>query len=120
MTKNHTPIVATTLNRPVATLSISASICCSVDEGELSTAYDECGGGGGAPGDEGVVDVGGGGVRRENSEGEGEINDKYWSNTCKMTRTYVRCEQTQFAVITYLSYSVTTSVPCDRSCQLLQ
>lgn len=80
----HIPVVATTLNRPVAILSISASICCSLDDGELRMAYEECGGGGGAPGDEGVADGVGevAGGRRENSAGDGEINDKYWSSTC--------------------------------------
>jgi hypothetical protein len=29
------PSVATALNKPLATLSISSSICCSVEEGEL-------------------------------------------------------------------------------------
>ena len=36
---NHKPIVATALNKPFAMRSISSSICCSVDAGELRMAY---------------------------------------------------------------------------------
>jgi len=67
------PIVTTALKSPLAIRSISFSICCSVDEGELRIAYDEWGRGG-DPGWEVVVGWGG---SKENREGEGAINDKY-------------------------------------------
>jgi hypothetical protein len=35
------PIVTTALKSPLAIRSISLSICCSVDEGELRISYDE-------------------------------------------------------------------------------
>ena len=76
-TKNL-PIVATTLKRPVATRSISASICCSVEEGEFNNAYVECAGrlgAGAGPGEAGVVVFDGG--RSENSDGEGAMNERY-------------------------------------------
>jgi hypothetical protein len=77
------PRVAIALNNPFATLSISSSICCSVDDGEFRMTYVEWGiltsgvGGVVAWTDGG----GGGGGRRENNEGEGAIKDKYWSTT---------------------------------------
>lgn len=40
---DHVPIVATTLNNPRAIRSISASMSCSDDEGELRIWYDESG-----------------------------------------------------------------------------
>lgn len=67
------PIVTTALKSPLAIRSISFSICCSVDEGELRIAYDEWGRGG-DPGWEVAVGCGG---SKENREGEGAINDKY-------------------------------------------
>jgi len=39
----HLPLVATALNKPLAILSISSSICCSVDEGELRIEYVDTG-----------------------------------------------------------------------------
>ena len=73
------PSVAIALNKPFATLSISSSICCSVDDGEFRMIYVEWGmltsGAGGV-----VVwtDGGGeGGGRTENREGEGAMKDKY-------------------------------------------
>jgi hypothetical protein len=39
--EDYQPIVATALNSPLATRSISASICCSVDEGEFKMVYVE-------------------------------------------------------------------------------
>lgn len=78
------PIVATTLNNPLATRSISSSISCSVDDGELSLVYVEytwlVGGGDDGPG----VGAGGaedGGVS-ENNDGDGEMKERYWSITC--------------------------------------
>ena len=75
----NVPSVAIALNKPFATLSISSSICCSVDDGEFRMIYVEWGmltsGAGGV-----VVwtDGGGeGGGRRENREGEGAMKDKY-------------------------------------------
>lgn len=85
---DHTPIVAMALNRPLAIRSISASICCSVEEGEFRMVYVEWGVGAvaGAAGDA-VVNCGGGAGNREKSEGEGAINERYWS------RTYItKCE----------------------------
>ena len=37
------PIVTTALYNPLAIRSISSSICCSDEEGELSTVYEEWG-----------------------------------------------------------------------------
>ncbi len=71
-------MVAMALNIPLATRSISASICCSVEDGELRIAYVGCGIGGMAD----VEDAGGaGGGRREKSDGEGAIKERYWSMT---------------------------------------
>lgn len=80
----HIPIVATTLKRPVAMRSISSSICCSEEEGELRRVY--VGGvGDGADGFAGAAVVGAGvaftGGRRENSDGEGAMKERYWSKT---------------------------------------
>jgi len=75
-------MVATTLNRPFAIRSISSSICCSVEEGELRIAYVE--GGIAKVGGEAVSDVAAGcegDGRSEKSDEEGAINDKYWSMT---------------------------------------
>ena len=70
--------MATALNKPFATRSISSSIWGSVEEGELRMAYVDKGAEGlGVPSDVG----GGGGGRREKREGEGDIKDKYWSMT---------------------------------------
>ena len=75
---NDKPVVATALNKPFATRSISSSIWGSVEEGELRIAYVDKGVEGlGVPSDVG----GGGGGRREKREGEGDIKDKYWSMT---------------------------------------
>ena len=37
----HLPMVATTLNKPLAIRSISSSICCSLVDGELRSTYVE-------------------------------------------------------------------------------
>ena len=70
--------MATALNKPFATRSISSSIWGSVEEGELRMAYVD-------KGTEGLGVLsnvcGGGGGRRAKSEGEGDIKDKYWSMT---------------------------------------
>ena len=73
-------MVTTTLKIPDATRSISSSICCSVEEGELRSAYVECGWDGvegpatafGAVGDAAF-----GGGRSENKDGDGAMKDKY-------------------------------------------
>jgi hypothetical protein len=73
------PIVAIALKSPLEIRSISSSICCSVVEGALRIVYDECGFSSDA-----VACVGGGAVvggKREKREGEGAMNDKYWSTT---------------------------------------
>ena len=76
--KGNVPIVAMALKSPLATRSVSASICCSVDEGELRMVYVECG----VVVKFGWVEVcvvagGGGGGRRENREGEGAMKERY-------------------------------------------
>lgn len=77
----YTPIVTTVLKSPLATRSISCSICCSVDAGELRMAYVH----GGVVGPDcgvGVVIVAvTGGGKREKRDGEGAIKDRYWSRT---------------------------------------
>jgi hypothetical protein len=77
----YSPVVTTALNNPLATLSISSSICCSVEEGELRVVYVETG----PEKVDWVGDVrsggGGGGGRREKRAGDGAINDRYWSTT---------------------------------------
>jgi hypothetical protein len=79
MKEENKPIVTTTLNKPLAIRSISCSICCSVEEGELRMSYAYPGFGGSACGEgEGGLTTTGG--TSEKSEGEGDINDKYWSN----------------------------------------
>jgi hypothetical protein len=79
---NYIPIVAMELNRPLAIRSISASICCSVEDGELRMVYVECGiGVVVCPVDDVVINSDGGAGKRENSEGEGAINERYWSRT---------------------------------------
>jgi hypothetical protein len=78
--QSHTPIVATTLNSPLAIRSISASISCSADDGELRIVYDDRGFGSGDPVWVGGAGGGGGG-RREKREGEGEMKERYWSTT---------------------------------------
>ena len=79
-------MVTTTLKRPVAIRSISSSICCSVDDGEFRSVYEENGcvvveGPAAALGAEAGGALTGG--RIEKREGEGEMNERYWSNTCK-------------------------------------
>jgi hypothetical protein len=75
-------MVATVLKSPLATRSISSSICCSVDEGELRMVYVEWGIAVGTGWDPEAVEVGrGGGGRREKRDGEGAMKDKYWSRT---------------------------------------
>lgn len=76
------PRVTTALKSPLATRSISSSICCSVDEGELRMPYVDveaseldC-----PAGEVGGTDVGGGG-RRENRDGDGAMKERYWSTT---------------------------------------
>lgn len=39
----HSPMVTTALKRPLAIRSISSSICCSVEDGELRSLYDVTG-----------------------------------------------------------------------------
>ena len=77
-------MVATTLKRPVAIRSISSSICCSDDDGELRSAY-VLGGEAGAGVAVGVADVeaeaASTGGRSENKEGDGAMKDSYWSRT---------------------------------------
>ena len=54
----------------------------SVEEGEFNNAYVECAGRlgvGTGPGEEGVAVFDGG--RSENSDGEGAMNERYWSST---------------------------------------
>lgn len=77
------PIVATTLKRPDATRSISSSICCSVEEGELRSRYVEwlCEEPAGVEGVEDEADAAAGGGSKENKDGDGEINERYWSMT---------------------------------------
>lgn len=80
-------MVATTLNKPVATRSISASICCSVEEGEFRSAYAECVvrvGVAVSVGEDGVAVLTGG--RRENNDGEGAMKERYWSKTWKKVK----------------------------------
>ena len=63
--------------------SISSSICCSDEEGELRRAY-VASGGGGAGEAAGAVDVDAvafTGGSREKRDGDGEINERYWSST---------------------------------------
>lgn len=98
------PRVATTLKRPLATRSISSSICCSVDEGELRIVYVDVGMGGVT----GFWVVGGtvgegctAGGRRENNEGDGAMKDRYWSITCnysvkKKIRMFEPIKRTSF------------------------
>lgn len=79
----HTPSVAIALNNPFATRSISSSICCSVDDGELRIAYVVAGmllsmAGGWLAWMEGA---GVGGGNNENSEGDGAMKARYWSMT---------------------------------------
>ena len=78
------PIVTTPLKSPEATRSISSSICCSEEDGELSRAYEEWGSGGAegpaaALAVEFVAAFTGG--RMEKREGEGAMNERYWSKT---------------------------------------
>jgi hypothetical protein len=75
--------VAIALKSPLAIRSISSSICCSVEEGELRIVYVFCGIVASIGGVAALVDAAGGGGRgrRENNEGEGAMNDKYWSTT---------------------------------------
>lgn len=77
--KRHVLMVATTLNKPFATRSISSSICCSAEVGELRMAYVECVcEGPGCAGAFGVEAEGAaGGGNRENKDGEGAMKDKY-------------------------------------------
>jgi len=76
--KGTCPYVATALKRPFAIRSISSSIICSDDAGELSVIYDEDGSVSVGWGTLGLAGFGGGG-RRENKDEDGAINDKYWS-----------------------------------------
>lgn len=82
---SYVPIVATALKRPFAMRSISSSICCSVDAGELRIAYVD----GGTDDVDGAGccwdGAGGVGGSRENNDGEGHMKDRYWSMTCEIT-----------------------------------
>jgi len=83
MAQGDLPIVATTLNNPLAILSISFSISCSADCGEFRIEYEVVAAGMGA-GEGGGADggpVGCGGGRSEYSEDDGAMNDRYWSIT---------------------------------------
>lgn len=69
-----------TLKSPLATRSISSSISCSVEVGEFKMRYVEGRTGGTSVG--GVAVVGGDGAaggRREKSDAEGAMNERYWS-----------------------------------------
>ena len=75
-TDGYAPMVATTLNSPPAIRSISLSIWSSVEEGEFRMVYEEsCWDG---PGwlDVGEVATGGGG-RREYSDADGAMKERY-------------------------------------------
>lgn len=74
--------MTTALYKPLAIRSISSSICCSDEEGELSIVYEEWGIVlGWTAGGLLVVEGAWEGGRRENSDGEGAMNDRYWSST---------------------------------------
>lgn len=77
MTYINIPAVTTALNSSLDTRSISSSICCSVDDGEFRMVYVETGPDAvGGVGD--VIDgAGTGGGKRENSDGDGAMKDKY-------------------------------------------
>jgi len=74
-----------TENKPLAMRSNSSSICCSEVEGLFRIAYDECGTAAevvfGAAVTAVEVDGLSGGGMRENSDGEGDMNERYWSKT---------------------------------------
>jgi len=71
-------MVAIALNKPFATRSISSSICCSLDVGELRIEYVVSGTVVSVGGDVAVIDGGGGGGgRRENNDGEGAMKERY-------------------------------------------
>ena len=114
-------MVATTLKSPVATRSISASISCSDEEGELRIAYVEWGAvveGPDVLGAPGVV-TGAlcGGGRSENSEDDGAMKDRYWS------RTYTKlCDLCTYPYpdITHLLYQVASAITRNCGSKLLQ
>ena len=75
-------MVATTLNSPLAIRSISLSISCSDEAGELRMAYDdEAVDGPGWPGAVEDATAGGDGGSSEYRDAEGAMNERYWSTT---------------------------------------
>lgn len=73
--------MTTALNSSATTRSISSSICCSADEGELRMVYVETGSDGVGGAVEVMEGAGGGGGRREKSDGDGAMKERYWSTT---------------------------------------
>jgi len=74
--RGNAPIVATTLNNPLAIRPISLSIWSSAEEGEFKMEYEEsCSDGPGWP-DMGDVAIGGGG-KREYNDADGAMKERY-------------------------------------------
>lgn len=75
--------MATTLNSPFAIRSVSSSTCCSEVDGELSIAYEDCSSAVDGPGCDAAVGVDGAatGGKRENNDGEGDMNERYVSTS---------------------------------------
>jgi hypothetical protein len=74
--RGHTPIVATTLNNPLAIRSISLSIWSSAEEGEFKMEYEESSCDGADWPDMGDVAIGGGG-KREYNDADGAMKERY-------------------------------------------
>lgn len=109
-------MVATTLNSPQAIRSISLSIWSSVEEGEFKMEYEEsCWDG---PGwlDMGDVATGGGG-RREYSDADGAMKERYWSTTYDHRRVSVRFQKSS---LVDLFYELVCPILRDRPSKLFQ